>query len=145
MKCPEKITQEIENYHKEFRHPELIPPNISDIYNLFPEDDSRNSKYSWPNTWPNNGLPGVYFIFDENLTLLYIGKAKNLGSRLSSYFMYESDRSCRVKQTGWRVKPHFLVTASVEKFFEAPSLEEYLIEKLQPSHNSIGVRRMQEE
>ncbi|WP_151444881.1 nucleotide excision repair endonuclease [Halomonas lysinitropha] len=140
MESLEAIKREIESYHQNYRHSDLNPPNVSDIYNLFPKGELGGGENSWPSTWPNNGLPGVYFIFDEDLVLLYVGKAKNLGSRLSSYFKYASDRTCRVKDTSWRVKPHFLLTASVDRFFEAPSLEEYLIEKLQPSHNSIGVR-----
>ena len=140
MKSIDVIRSEIESYHRNYRHPDLSPPNISDVYNLLPDEKSKGGENSWPSTWPNNGLPGVYFIFDENLSLLYVGKAKNLGSRLSSYFMYATDKSCRVKDTDWRVTPHFLVTASVDHFFEAPSLEEYLIEQFQPSHNTVGVR-----
>tara|TARA_R110002124_G_scaffold86074_1_gene222851 strand:+ start:174 stop:608 length:435 start_codon:yes stop_codon:yes gene_type:complete len=139
MESLEAIKGEIENYHQNYRHPSLTPPSISEVYRLFPDEQSKDSEYAWPSTWPNNSLPGVYFIFDENLSLLYIGKAKNLGRRLSSYFTYAGDRSCRVKETDWRVKPHFLVTASIGKFFEAPSLEEYLIEAFKPSHNSVGV------
>ncbi|WP_127560378.1 nucleotide excision repair endonuclease [Saccharospirillum alexandrii] len=140
MESLEVIKREIDSYHQNYRHPNLAPPRVSSVYDLFPVEERKGSEHSWPRTWPNNGLPGVYFIFDENLSLLYIGKAKNLGSRLSSYFMYASDRSCRIKETEWRVKPHFIVTASIGEFFEAPSLEEYLIEQFQPSHNSVGVR-----
>ncbi|MAI30346.1 MAG: hypothetical protein CMM07_01590 [Rhodopirellula sp.] len=143
MESLEAIKGEIEKYHQSYRHPNLAPPSISAVYNLYPDEESKDSEYAWPSIWPNNGLPGVYFIFDENLSLLYIGKAKNLGRRLSSYFSYASDRSCRVKETEWSVKPHFLVTASIGEFFEAPSLEEYLIEKFKPSHNTVGVGRVQ--
>ncbi|WP_020407700.1 hypothetical protein [Hahella ganghwensis] len=60
---------------------------------------------------------------------------------LVSYFKYADDKLRMIKnKNGWRTKPHFLVTASVENFFEAPSLEEYLIEELQPPENILGIK-----
>ena len=32
-----------------------------------------------------SNVPGVYFMYDKNKTILYIGKAKNLSKRISSY------------------------------------------------------------
>ena len=36
--------------------------------------------------------PGSYQFFDENHTIIYVGKAKSLKNRVSSYFHKEVDR-----------------------------------------------------
>lgn len=79
---------------------------------------------------------GVYLFYDKDTSLLYIGKARNLKKRVSSYF--------RILQKG-EVKKERLVSqiAMIEVIlvgseFEALLLEADLIKKRQPKYNTIG-------
>lgn len=42
-------------------------------------------------------LPGIYQMFDQAGSLLYVGKSKNLKSRLISYFMMKTERAAKEK------------------------------------------------
>jgi len=135
-----KAREAVERYHQTYRHPTLPPLHISGLYALFPDQATTTAvQYSWPNDpWPNANQPGVYLIFDALLDLRYIGKAKCLGKRLHNYFAEGStpDRACRVVHTTWRADPKFVATVAVHKPFEAPGLEEFLIDELRPAENA---------
>jgi len=66
-----------------------------------------------------------------------VGKSGALGSRLSNYFSWHAGRgsSCRIVHTGWRTRPMFVATIAVTEFFEAASLEEFLIARIHPAEN----------
>ena len=90
--------------------------------------------------WPNAGNQGVYAIFCDNKELLYIGKASlsgSLGARLSHYFVRNRNGIGAAIRSGhhWTRAPRYVLTAAVSNPWEAPSLEEYLINKLQPADN----------
>jgi len=77
-------------------------------------------------------LPGVYQYYDKNGTILYVGKAKNLKKRVSSYF----------NKTHEIAKTNVLVNkiASIEHIVvdtetDALLLENNLIKKYQPRYN----------
>jgi len=75
--------------------------------------------------------PGVYRFFDSNRTLIYIGKATNLKSRVSSYFQKAHDaKTAQLVQYITDIK--FKQTDSV---LEALILESELIKKFQPHYN----------
>jgi len=77
--------------------------------------------------------PGVYFFYGQKGTLLYIGKATSLRSRVQSYFRSEHNRGPWISQMVSLVADiKFQETDSV---LEALILESNLIKKMQPKYN----------
>ena len=77
-------------------------------------------------------LPGVYQYYDKNGTILYVGKAKNLKKRVSSYFNKNHENG----KTNVLVKK--IVTIEhivVDTETDALLLENNLIKKYQPRYN----------
>ena len=77
--------------------------------------------------------PGVYRFIDETDTILYVGKAKNLRNRVSSYFGQRKDRAHRTRvmvKNAYRIE--FTV---VETEADALLFENTLIKKHQPRYN----------
>ena len=67
---------------------------LTERYSLFPKGDNE---YGYTKEWPNNNMPGVYFVLDQNEELLYIGQSKSLGKRLYNHFP-PSSNGCTIKQ-----------------------------------------------
>ncbi len=81
-------------------------------------------------TLPNS--PGVYQYYDKNGKILYIGKAKNLKKRVSSYFTKTHDSG----KTRILVKKIAdIKTIKVDTEFDALLLENNLIKKYLPKYN----------
>ena len=78
---------------------------------------------------------GVYQFYDKNGTLLYIGKAKNLKKRVSSYFSRNKYESFKIKVLVDRIAD--LKYIVVESESDALLLENNLIKKFQPRYNIL--------
>ena len=78
--------------------------------------------------------PGSYQFYDENHTIIYVGKAKNLKSRVSSYFHTEVDR---YKTKVLVSKIHDLSYTVVNTEEDALLLENELIKKYNPRYNVL--------
>jgi excinuclease ABC subunit C len=84
-------------------------------------------------TLPNQ--PGVYQFYDRAGKIIYIGKAKNLKKRVSSYFTKKKFESYKIKVLVDRVAD--LKTIIVESESDALLLENNLIKKYQPRYNIL--------
>lgn len=78
--------------------------------------------------------PGSYQYYDEHGTIIYVGKAKNLNSRVSSYFHKEVDR---YKTKVLVSKIHNITYTVVNSEEDALLLENNLIKKFQPKYNIL--------
>jgi excinuclease ABC subunit C len=77
--------------------------------------------------------PGIYKYIDADGTILYVGKAKNLRNRLSSYF---GDKKHQLAKTKVLVRhAHHIEFTIVETEHDALLLENTLIKKYQPRYN----------
>lgn len=80
------------------------------------------------------GKPGSYQFYDEDNTIIYVGKAKNLKNRVSSYFHTEVDRF----KTKVLVSKIWDISYTVVKTEEdALLLENALIKKYNPRYNVL--------
>jgi len=78
--------------------------------------------------------PGSYQFYDEDHTIIYVGKAKNLKSRVSSYFHTEVDR---FKTKVLVSKIHDISYTVVNTEEDALLLENSLIKKYNPRYNVL--------
>ena len=82
---------------------------------------------------PNS--PGVYQFVDNRGTIIYVGKAKNLKKRVSSYFVESRNHSSKIRVMVNKiveVRHHVVNTEQ-----DALLLENSLIKELQPHYNSL--------
>lgn len=80
-------------------------------------------------------LPGVYRYFDEEGTVIYVGKAKNLKNRVSSYFAKSNQHDRKTKRLVSQIRN--LEFTIVHTEFDALLLENTLIKKFQPKYNIL--------
>lgn len=78
--------------------------------------------------------PGVYRMFDEHETVLYVGKAKNLKKRVTAYTSYRRHTIRIQRMIRATVSMEFVITGSET---EALLLEASLIKQLKPRYNIL--------
>lgn len=80
-------------------------------------------------------LPGVYQFFDSAGKIIYIGKAKNLKKRVSSYFNRAQYESAKVRALVSKIADIKYIVVNSES--DALILENILIKKHQPKYNIL--------
>ena len=78
--------------------------------------------------------PGVYQYFDANGTIIYIGKAKNLKNRVSSYFV-KGNQSVKTMMLVRKIRDIRYIVVNSEQ--DALLLENNLIKKYKPRYNIL--------
>jgi len=79
--------------------------------------------------------PGVYKFLDKSGTIIYIGKAKSLKNRVSSYFVKQSGVNRKTLRLISEIKGLEYVVVNTE--FDALLLENSLIKENQPKYNIL--------
>ncbi|PAC31985.1 excinuclease ABC subunit UvrC [Flectobacillus sp. BAB-3569] len=79
--------------------------------------------------------PGVYRYFDSEGTVIYVGKAKNLKNRVSSYFVKSNQHDRKTKRLVSQIRKIEFTIVNTE--FDALLLENNLIKKYQPKFNIL--------
>ncbi|MFR9640906.1 MAG: excinuclease ABC subunit UvrC [Rikenellaceae bacterium] len=79
--------------------------------------------------------PGVYQFLDKDERVIYVGKAKDLRKRVSSYFVSNREHSAKVKVLVRRISAirHIVVDSEADALL----LENSLIKTLQPRYNIL--------
>ncbi len=78
-------------------------------------------------------LPGVYIMRDSAANIIYIGKAKDLKNRISSYFHSDTDSKAFSIISAMKTINYILCSSEREAFL----VEQQLIKKVQPYFNAM--------
>ncbi|MEE2732512.1 MAG: GIY-YIG nuclease family protein [Pseudomonadota bacterium] len=97
-------------------------------------------------SWPNNGLPGLYIFADENDRVVYIGKGSvTISARLNGYWRKgPNDETLSKSDISKGVRYVYTIGIPIERAFEASSIEEFLISRVNPVRNTNCKRPMAE-
>jgi len=79
--------------------------------------------------------PGVYRMLDSEARVLYVGKARNLKARVSSYSRPSNQHSSRISRMIRETATMMFLTTRTET--EALLLEQNLIKQLKPRYNVL--------
>lgn len=92
-------------------------------FQRFPKDDFRKVPHA----------PGIYKYLNKELEIIYVGKAKDLRKRVSSYFLPGSSHTLKTERLVRETKEIEFVIVNNE--YEALLLENTLIKEYQPRYN----------
>lgn len=108
---------------------------MSQVISFFAEELNPRLPYLREKTSKLTTSPGVYLMKDEKGGIIYIGKAKDLHNRVSSYFRQGADHLPKVEKMVSHVYDYdFIVTGSE---YEALLLECSLIKQHKPHYNIL--------
>jgi len=129
-----EVQKAILAFHEKWRRPgiEDLPSRLSCV--------SFKDPVEWARLWAEDGelqkhsrKTGVYFFFDTNQNLLYIGSAQVIGNRLYQHFHVPGSPSPRpLPEWVEKEKVQYVAILDVPDvcWFEAPAIEAYLIKAL---------------
>jgi len=80
-------------------------------------------------------LPGVYLMLDKSGAVIYVGKAKKLKNRVSSYFLDSASHTPKTRMLVSQIADFNVIIAATE--FEALVLECSLIKQHMPKYNIL--------
>jgi DNA polymerase-3 subunit epsilon len=119
----ESIDEVLSFQYRKIFEAEKIPPNIKRIKQYLKDLPAG---------------PGVYFMKDMNDDIIYVGKAKNLNSRVRSYFYHNVSHTPKIKKMLRQVqKVEYEITGSE---LSAVILENKLIKSYKPTFNTASKR-----
>ena len=129
------------DYATRFRRDDVGEIEIGPALDLFPDEPSPKgftAKANWKGLWPLAERAGVYFIYDQDFKLLYVGKAWKFGPRLAQHFGSKIS-GCMILGR-WSNRPRYVINVAVPRdmAFEAAALEAFLIYGLKPEDNIHG-------
>ena len=79
--------------------------------------------------------PGVYLMKDQSGKVIYVGKAKHLKNRVSSYFLDLANHTPKTRMLVSQIADFDVIMAATE--FEALVLECSLIKQYMPKYNIL--------
>jgi excinuclease ABC subunit C len=97
--------------------------------------DMEATKYTPKDTQMLPDQPGVYRFYNKQETLIYVGKAKNIKKRVSSYFSNAKQHNLKTRSMVAEIAA--IAFTIVNSEYEALLLENNLIKKNQPRYNIL--------
>ena len=95
----------------------------------------ENNQYSWADIKRLPDQPGVYLFYNKEKDIIYVGKAKNLKKRVSSYFSQSKQTNVKTRRMVNEICAISFTMVNSE--YEALLLENTFIKKNQPRYNIL--------